>query len=268
MIININDKRRLFTLIELLVVVAIIGILVSILMPSLSKARAKARQVVCMSNMRQIGYSHIMYSEANEGVMVPLEVKQAPPSDRWDIRGYLGSTKTGWLDLLRSYAGSREVFDCSEVTEKYSTSYGEAFLGIGLNHIEMSYSPWTTKKLRRTSVAQPSSTMLVADTGKPDSASMGISNGDLWREEAGGQSVYFLTPNHPNFSAGGYPQRVMPRHLERANTIMADGSAKFIKVSTMGFDLFPGTGSAFGDSIMGTGNNIWDDRWLWGRGEP
>jgi len=45
-----------FTLIELLVVVAIIAILAAILLPALSKAREKARQAVCMNNLKQIRY--------------------------------------------------------------------------------------------------------------------------------------------------------------------------------------------------------------------
>ena len=51
-----------FTLIELLVVVAIIGILISILLPSLAKAREKAKIAVCLSNQKQIGIAFTSYS--------------------------------------------------------------------------------------------------------------------------------------------------------------------------------------------------------------
>lgn len=56
---------------ELLVVVAIIGILVSMLIPSLSKARFAAKNAVCMNNLKQIGYGLSMYVNGNDGRMCP-----------------------------------------------------------------------------------------------------------------------------------------------------------------------------------------------------
>ena len=56
-----------FTLLELLVVLAIIGILLSLLLPSLSQVRTKARKVVCLSNTNQISKAFIMNSENHDG---------------------------------------------------------------------------------------------------------------------------------------------------------------------------------------------------------
>lgn len=57
-----------FTLLELLVVVAIIGILASMLLPSLSDARLKVKQAVCLSNGKQIAAATIMYMSGNNGL--------------------------------------------------------------------------------------------------------------------------------------------------------------------------------------------------------
>lgn len=54
-----------FTLIELLVVISIIGVLATLLMPSLSKARAKAKEAVCRSNLKQNGIAQHLYIDSN-----------------------------------------------------------------------------------------------------------------------------------------------------------------------------------------------------------
>jgi prepilin-type N-terminal cleavage/methylation domain-containing protein/prepilin-type processing-associated H-X9-DG protein len=104
-------NRRGFTLIELLVVIAIIAILAAILFPVFARAREKARQTSCLSNMKQIILGIKMYaSDYDEENMV----------DVWQNNA--GEWVT-WMDPVNPYIKNRELFFCPSAPDTPSTYY-------------------------------------------------------------------------------------------------------------------------------------------------
>lgn len=104
--------RSGFTLIELLVVIAIIAILAAILFPVFAKAREKARQTSCLSNMKQIGLGLMMYVQDWDETMPGFKHRLYGGNSRGD----------GWYEGIEPYVENEQIGICPSY--KYESTYG------------------------------------------------------------------------------------------------------------------------------------------------
>jgi prepilin-type N-terminal cleavage/methylation domain-containing protein len=163
--------RSGFTLIELLVVVAIIAVLVAILLPALNAARENAKQVSCLSNLKQLGTAMAMYVSDHKDVFPPML-----DETRGNGKFYVFRTWPltfgfffGWEDLMYSYTGDHRLMVCpteSFPRDRNKTSFVPPWY-YGLEHsytynlfFGTSYFP-----LRETAISQPARKGLLGERG-------------------------------------------------------------------------------------------------------
>ena len=155
----IKKQSKAFTLIELLVVIAIITLLVSILLPSLNRARGLAKRVSCSSNMRQIGLAFTMYT-GDWKQWLPL-VRETQTSDMWADKLYNGYAEN--VKLFHCPNVPKRIFEPNKSRGAYNMAYGmEWWLGGGHN---IDHTPAKPKGIghKTTDVSKPVVTVLAGE---------------------------------------------------------------------------------------------------------
>lgn len=203
--------RWAFTLIELLVVIAIIAILAAILFPVFARAREKARQTQCISNLNQIAKAFRMYSQDYDLYMPPTAVSTTPPDSPI------------WSALVAPYIKNTGLFRCpSDSAGRYADTWQDrSWLPYGYNREWAPFSPtrnevdWVVQLSR---VVQPAMVVLIADS-VPGPANENFV-GYIVRAN--------ISPTPINNKAG-----FAARHSDGVNIAFADGHSKWYKAEAV-----------------------------------
>jgi prepilin-type processing-associated H-X9-DG protein len=237
-----------------LVVIAIIAILAAMLLPALSKAKDKAKTIACLSNMKQVGVAEIIYSDDNQGQIIPLYTVPTTPLAidlNWIVQNANGYF---WQDRLRlgGYMKTFSAFDCPSLQNLAIQSIGGGVatnhaLGIGINESEIGnfwHDTAPASPYKQTQVTSPALCIGWADAGTVTVASV-RQNPDNWVPDSaysavlsqywGGGATFFRAPSDALWvNADALP---VPRHSKRANFLFMDGHAETRKNSSIGWSL-------------------------------
>jgi prepilin-type N-terminal cleavage/methylation domain-containing protein len=117
-----TNPRAAFTLVELLVVIGIIAILIGILLPSLSKARAAARTMACSSNLRQLVLATQMFAQEHGGCLPKAQNNGSNIMKGWNTRvgksWEFSEPFWAWEHVLLKYMkNNKAVFACPADTD-------------------------------------------------------------------------------------------------------------------------------------------------------
>jgi len=207
--------RRGFTLIELLVVIAIIAILAAILFPVFARAREKARQASCLSNIKQLGLGIMQYCQDYD--------ESYPPGYRGtsgEFSPVLNATRAagnwvGWFDCIYPYVRNTQVYRCPSFAGTQDYNYNPWLM-------PRSYNPFTPMRLGQ--VTAPADTIMLYDTYAGTRPC-----GYPWVVNAR------TAPNCEGKPAADYDTYKYARHNDGCNIAFADGHGKWLQNRTFAY---------------------------------
>jgi len=156
-------QKRAFTLIELLVVIAIIAILAAILFPVFAQAREKARQISCLSNLKQLGLAEMQYIQDNDEYFAS--------TDNWG---------QGWAEVVYPYVKSKAVYTCPDDARQSLYSWAPDKVSYAGNYLlfETANPPQANPSLGANSATMvaPATTVLIYESTNTYSTYKGPGN--------------------------------------------------------------------------------------------